>query len=93
MRVGTDLCDRIEFLVDTCAEPEDLDAAVAEFLLTYVRNGDGARALLAAITRERNWREHWSRDNDVLLCQGELDQAMLPLTDSVEHSLNTWLAE
>lgn len=33
-----DLLDRFDILVDPDAEPADLDEALAEFLLTFVRN-------------------------------------------------------
>jgi len=38
-----DLGDRLSFVTDPEAPPADLDRALAQFLLAYVRNTDGTK--------------------------------------------------
>ena len=40
--MDVDLTDRFEIVVDPDAEPVDLDEALAEFLLSYVRSERGS---------------------------------------------------
>ncbi len=43
-----DISDRFEILVDASAEPTDIDAALAEFLITIAQQKPGARDIVSS---------------------------------------------
>lgn len=59
--VGTehDLLDRFDVVVDEDADPVDLDQALAEFLLSYVRSTAGASPEIDRNQSEANEVEKW----------------------------------